>query len=161
MPERNPPTVITYAGFADVGLRVSTGCVLSGANTVSADRAGDSPVNNGVVDRAKDGALLTPVMNERVITGQMPRVNHPVSTLALPTRWIAPTPTVSHSAAGSPSGEPSRAGYDVIPVYRDWGHFPFGHFSPPFELKTYGIIRAEIGYLQAPGGKGRFRKSRG
>ena len=59
-----------------------------------------------------------------------------------------------------PSGDPASAVFDVIPVYRDCLHFPFGNYLALFELKTYGSNRAFEPQLQALGGKGRFRKNR-
>ncbi len=70
-------------------------------------------------EEPEDGPGLNPVVNEPLITGQTWRVNRFVPPPALSTgRWVL-TPTGSHSAAKSPVRGPSRAGNDVIPVYRD------------------------------------------
>ena len=116
-------------------------------------------VNNLLNEQAEDGAQLNPVVNGRVITGQTWRVTHFAPPTALSTgRWVL-TPASLHSAAKSPVPGPSRAGNDVIPVYRDCHDFPFGHYSAPFELKTHGTDRADLPLLQAISGEGRFRKN--
>ena len=118
-----------------------------------------SAVNSRVNEKAEDGAQLNPEVNGPVITGQTWRVSHFAPPTALSTgRWVL-TPTSSHSSSQSPVPGPSRAGNDVIPVYRDCHDFPFGHYSAPFELKTHGTDRADLPLLQAISGEGRFRKT--
>lgn len=98
-------------------------------------------------------------------TDRSSRVNPGASAVSHPHRRLP-------SGAGSPprpsrippqkyqSGNPSGAGFDVIPVYRNCYHFPFGHYPAPFELKTCGTNRADLPRLQAISGKGRFRNIR-
>ena len=64
------------------------------------------------------------------------------------------------TTAKSPLGLQPQTGFDVIPVYRDSLRFPFGNYSAPFELKTYGSNRADLLRLPAVSGKVRFRNIR-